>query len=75
MQAIYDQTTNIWSLLQACPSSAWPWCALAWRAGVEDGRREVYAELGEAGIDVARAARPILARPSFADLQARRGEA
>lgn len=61
-------------MLAVLPDDKIPAAALGYGLGVEDGKALVYAELGQAGLDVARAARPILRWPTYAELQVRRGE-
>lgn len=65
---------DVWRLLQDCPTEALVWAARAYHCGVADGRAALYAELGEAGRDVARAARSVLAWPSHREIAERRGE-
>lgn len=57
-----------WRALGDCPRGALRWAALAYRLGVEDGRQQLLAAIGQAGVDVARAAQPVLRQRRHEDI-------
>ena len=55
----------MWHGLGDCPRGSLRWAALAYRAGLFEGRREILEDIAQAGRASARLARRILAQPDW----------
>jgi len=68
---------DLWRAMLDCPSEALYWASLGWRIGLLEGTAEVHREIGRAGLDMVatREWRETIKRPTFAELQRRRGVA
>lgn len=70
------QPAASWRALAACPAESLFWASLGYRAGYEDGRRDLRAEIAHAGQIVASATADFLAStPRHDVIAARRAEA
>lgn len=78
MMAAAELTTWLWRALVHCPPASLFWASLAYRVGVLDGqeqlRRQLGADLHQAGRGWVEETGWKPGRPSHAELQRRRGE-
>jgi hypothetical protein len=69
-----EQADQFWRLMTPCPPHALYWASLGYRIGILDGKQALINDLERAGRNAARRAIAdgTFARPTFAELQARR---